>query len=121
MICYSGPLQHIVQEILEVLNERGLLPFRFTKIGRWWHKEKEIDVVALNGAIKSTIFCECEWRDNVDAAEIIKDLRGKAGFVPVESEKEYYMVFAKSFRRRVGEEDVILYDLEDMERLFVAQ
>ena len=111
----------IVQEILEVLNERELLPFRFTKIGRWWHKEKEIDVVALNGEIKSTIFCECKWRGNVDAPKIVRDLRRKAGFVPVESEKEYYMVFAKSFGKRIEEEDVILYDLEDMERLLMAQ
>jgi AAA+ ATPase superfamily predicted ATPase len=110
----------IVQEILEVLNERELLPFRFTKIGRWWHKEKEIDVVALNEKNKDVIFCECKWRDNVSAPKIIRDLRGKAGFVPVESEKEYYIVFAKSFRKRMEEEDVILYDLEDMERLLMV-
>ncbi|RZN33531.1 MAG: ATP-binding protein [Methanosarcinales archaeon] len=113
--------ENIVQEVLEVLNERELLPFRFTRIGKWWHKEQEIDVVALNEEIKSTIFCECKWRDNVDAPEIIRDLRGKAEFVPVEIENAYYMVFAKSFRRRVEDEDVTLYDLEDMKRLFVAQ
>ena len=123
-MCWAFPGKHfeaIVQEILEVLNERELLPFRFTKIGRWWHKEKEIDVVALNGEIKRTIFCECKWRGNVDAPKIVRDLRRKAGFVPVESEKEYYMVFAKSFGKRIEEEDVILYDLEDMERLLMTQ
>lgn len=31
------------------------------------------------------------------------------------------MVFAKSFRKRTEEEDVILYDLKDMERLLMAQ
>ena len=70
--------------------------------------------------IKSTIFCECKWRDNVRAPEIIRDLREKSGFVPIGSEKEYYVVFAKSFRKMVGGEDVILHDLEDMKRLFVA-
>ena len=45
----------------------------------------------------------------------------KAGFVPVESENAYYMVFAKSFRRWVEDEDVTVYDLEDMKRLFMAQ
>ena len=110
----------IVQEILEVLNERELLPFRFTRVGKWWHKEEEIDVVALNEKIKSAIFCECKWSDNVNATKIIRKLREKAGFVPVESEKEYYMIFAKSFRKRTDEEDVILYDLEDMERLLMA-
>jgi AAA+ ATPase superfamily predicted ATPase len=113
--------ENIVQDILEVLNERELLPFRFTKIGKWWHKEKEIDVVALNEKNKDVIFCECKWRDNVNAPEIIRNLREKAGFVPVGSEKEYYMVFAKSFRKRTEEEDVILYDIEDMKRLLMAQ
>ena len=111
----------IVQEILGVLNERELLPFQFTRVGKWWHKEEEIDVVALNEKIKSTIFCECKWSDNVNVSKIIRKLREKAGFVPVESEKEYYMIFAKSFRKRTDEEDVILYDLEDMERLLMAQ
>jgi AAA+ ATPase superfamily predicted ATPase len=27
------------------------LPFLFTKLGRWWHKDKEIDLVALNEEI----------------------------------------------------------------------
>jgi hypothetical protein len=110
----------IVQEILEVLNERELLPFRFTRVGKWWHKEEEIDVVALNEKIKSAIFCECKWSDNVNATKIIRNLREKARSVPVESEKEYYMIFAKSFQKRTDEEDVILYDLEDMERLLMA-
>nr|QNO47619.1 hypothetical protein PGBELJNO_00017 [Methanosarcinales archaeon ANME-2c ERB4] len=111
----------IVQEILEVLNERELLPFQFTQVGKWWHKEEEIDVVALNEKIKSIIFCECKWSDNVNATKIIRKLREKAGFVPVESEKEYYMIFAKSFRKRTDEEDVIMYDLEDMERQLMTQ
>lgn len=113
--------ENIVQDILEVLNERELLPFRFTKIGKWWHKEIEIDIVALNEKNKDVIFCECKWRDNVNAPEIIRNLREKAGFVPAGSEKEYYMVFAKSFRKRTEEEDVILYDIEDMKRLLMAQ
>jgi AAA+ ATPase superfamily predicted ATPase len=31
-----------------LLLNRDRLPFTFTKLGRWWHKDKEIDVVALN-------------------------------------------------------------------------
>jgi AAA+ ATPase superfamily predicted ATPase len=27
------------------------LPFLFTKLGRWWHKDKEIDLVPLNEEI----------------------------------------------------------------------
>lgn len=112
--------ENIVQEVLEVLNEQELLPFRFTRIGKWWHKEKEIDVVALNEKNKNAIFCECKWSDNVSAHEILKDLKEKAEFVPLEREKEYYIIFAKSFRKRIKEENVILYDLKDMERLLMV-
>ncbi len=38
----------IAKEFLIELNKAGRLPFRFTKIGRWWRKGEEIDLVALN-------------------------------------------------------------------------
>jgi len=27
---------------------KGLLPFKFSNIGTWWEKDKEIDIVAFN-------------------------------------------------------------------------
>ena len=37
-------------------------PVDFTKIGRWWHKGEEIDLVALNDASKEVLFIECKWK-----------------------------------------------------------
>jgi len=108
----------IVQEILEVLNDKKLLPMQFTRIGKWWHKEQEIDVVALNDKTKEIMFCECKWSDNINAHEILRNLKEKAGFVPFEREKEYYVVIARSFKKKeIRGENVILFDLKDMERL----
>ena len=39
--------------------QRDTLPFTFTKIGRWWHKDKEIVVVALDEESKEIGFFEC--------------------------------------------------------------
>lgn len=33
-----------------------LLPFGFEKIGKWWHKGEETDIVAVNGKRKQIAF-----------------------------------------------------------------
>lgn len=104
----------VVMEIFEILNERKQLPLQFGKIGRWWHKDKEIDIVALNEKKGETLFCECKWSDNVDAHEILEKLKEKAKFVVFAREKEYYAVVAKSFKKKIKEENVVLYDIKDL-------
>ena len=42
-------------------------PINFTRIGKWWHKDKEIDVAALNEKTKEILFGE--WKDGVDGKE----------------------------------------------------
>lgn len=88
----------------------------FTKIGKWWHKDKEIDIVALNEQKKEILFAECKWRDKVDARKILEELKDKARFVEWRnnSRKEHYAVFAKSFREKIREKDVSCFDLKDM-------
>jgi AAA+ ATPase superfamily predicted ATPase len=109
----------IVQDILEVLNNKKHLPFQFTRIQKWWHKEKEIDVVALNDKTKEVMFCECKWSDNVNGYRIIQDLKKKAKFVPFKGDKEYYAVFARSFKKKIKEDNVFLFDINDMEQLLM--
>ncbi len=90
----------------------------FTRIGRWWHKGEEIDIVALNDQTKDILFGECKWQDNVDAGRILHDLKEKAKFVQWNNDdrKEHYAIFAKSFKKRIKEPDVMLFDLNDLER-----
>jgi hypothetical protein len=40
--------EDIAGELLLELNKSGRLPFSFSKLGRWWYREEEIDLVALN-------------------------------------------------------------------------
>ena len=109
----------ISQEILEIFNDKGILPFRFTKIGKWWHKEQEIDIVALNEGTKEVMFCECKWSDNVNAHALLKDLQEKAKLVPYKGVKEYYVLFARSFKKKIKDDNVILFDLGDLEQLLM--
>ncbi len=94
----------------------------FNKVGKWWHKDKEIDIVALHEEKKKIFFGECKWKDKVNALEIIRELKEKAEFVDWNKEKrtEVFAVFAKSFSKRVSEFKGIkvhCFDLRDIEKL----
>jgi len=58
-------------------------PFRFLRIGRWWHRDKEIDLVALNEETKEIAFFEVKWRDLKleEARRILSELKEKAEYV----------------------------------------
>lgn len=105
---------HIFEDICkEWLWKQNL--FNYDKIGRWWDKREEIDIIALNEKEKRILFAECKWQDNVDADKIIGELKRKASLVEWNgSRKESYALFAKSFRKKVSEENTYLFDLTDL-------
>lgn len=90
----------------------------FPKIGRWWHKDKEIDIVALNENTKQILFCECKWQGRVNAKKILAELKEKSQYVQWNNDKrkEHYAIFAKSFREKIKEPNLFLYDLKDLQK-----
>ncbi len=62
----------------------SLLP-GIRQVGRWWYKEEEIDLVAIND-LQQTIFIECKWKSlsEKDAMRILHDLQNKAEVFQVE-------------------------------------
>lgn len=103
-------------------------PFKFERIGRQWGKFRgqtgkntyEIDIVALNESTKQILFCECKWQDKADARAILAKLKEKVQHVQWHNEKrkEHYVIFARSFKERIKEPNLMLFDLKDMERIF---
>ncbi|MFT4304691.1 MAG: ATP-binding protein [Candidatus Woesearchaeota archaeon] len=97
----------------------------FNKIGKQWGKfdgtkgknTYEIDIVALND--KEILFCECKYKDNVDAERIYNELKEKSKLVKWNNEKriEHYAIFAKSFKRKFKEKNLYIYDLKDIEKM----
>jgi AAA+ ATPase superfamily predicted ATPase len=55
----------------------------FSKIGKWWHKDKEIDLVALNKETKELAFFVVKWADlsHKKALDILEKLKEKSKFV----------------------------------------
>lgn len=105
--------------IFEEMKLKRILPFNFSEIRKWWHKEREIDIVALNDDTNEILFCECKWQDDVNAGKILFELKEKSKYVKWhdDNRKESFAIFAKSFREKVKEPGLILFDLKDMEKL----
>jgi len=119
---YLGTVfEKVAAEALTELIKQKKAP-ELTKIGRWWHKDKEIDIVALNDNTKEILFCECKWKNKVNAEKVLAELKEKAQHVQWNNQKrkEHYAIFAKSFKKKIGpkEKNVHLYNLKGLEKAF---
>ncbi|NJE10625.1 ATP-binding protein [Thermococcus sp. MAR1] len=98
-----------------------LTSFRFTKLGRWWRKGEEIDIVSLNEMEKRALLIEVKWKElsEREARGILKDLERKAGLVGLEGWEKSYGLVAKSLegKEELRAEGWLLWDLEDFDGL----
>lgn len=97
----------------------NLKDIKFTKLGRWWHKDKEIDLIALDDDAKNIFFFECKWKylkENA-ARNIIEELKAKSKFVEWNngSRKERFGLIAKHIdgKNRLKAEGFLIFDLDD--------
>jgi AAA+ ATPase superfamily predicted ATPase len=113
--------EKICQQAFIEMIKRGKLSY--DKVGKWWHKDAEIDLVAVNNEKKEILFAECKWQDNVAASQLLARLREKAADVRWNNEqrKEKFAIFAKSFKeKKTNQENVLLFDLHDIAGLMEA-
>ena len=91
-----------------------IYPMEFNRLGRWWHKGEEIDLVALNEKENRILFGECKWSRNKVGVDALKDLEKKAKEVEWRNKKreESFVLFSKSgFREELRREDSERQDL----------
>jgi AAA+ ATPase superfamily predicted ATPase len=111
--------EEVARQFLIELNKTSRLPFRFTKIGRWWHKGEEIDLVALNEKERKALFVEVKWKElrEREARGILKDLMRKSVLLGLDSWERDYGLIARRVAGKEGlnEEGFLVWDLEDFE------
>ncbi|NTV41217.1 MAG: ATP-binding protein [Candidatus Moranbacteria bacterium] len=75
--------------------EKKLFPIE--RVGKWWEKEKEIDVVALSEKENTIAFGECKWSSKQVGTNILRELESKAKFVQwgKGKRKEFFVLFSK--------------------------
>lgn len=112
--------ERVARRFLAGLNFKGILPFRCSTMGRWWHKGEEIDLVGTDEKAGKILFVECEWRDlTAKRAEgILAELEEKAAAVDWlrGRRSEFYGVIAKGIegKERFREDGFLVYDLQDI-------
>lgn len=94
----------------------------FNRVGRWWNKDTEIDIVAYDSGGNDILFGECKYSKNLKGIDVLADLKVKAKGVEWNkgTRKEYYVIFSKSgFTRELiekaeKEKNIVLVDKLDI-------
>lgn len=89
----SHAFENICISYLRRCNKHNMLPFRFSRIGRWWNKTDEIDIIAADAHGKKMLVGECKYKNTPTDKRIIQELIDK----PYPSADEtHFMLFSKS-------------------------
>lgn len=107
---------------------RELISIKYSRfiVGRWWYKDDEIDIVALNENENTILFGECKWSKKKIDTSLLFDLENKKEKVRWKNKKrkEIFILFSKSgFTKELHNvvnkrKDVFLYDLDDIFKSF---
>lgn len=91
--------------------------FSFDKVGRWWDRNEEIDLIAMNEKENKILFSEVKWSNKPVGVNILEDLKRKAKLVDWGrgKRKEYYCLFSKSgfteaMKKLAREENILLFE-----------
>jgi AAA+ ATPase superfamily predicted ATPase len=104
----------------QLLYRKNLLPFTVTKIGKWWHKNKEIDLVVANEKDKKIAFFEVKWSTlgEEEVSRITKKLKEVSKEVDWFNDKrtEYFGVIAKEVesKEKLKKEGYFVFDFKDL-------
>ncbi|ASJ13531.1 hypothetical protein A3L14_06615 [Thermococcus thioreducens] len=106
---------------MEFSRGRKVFFHTFTKIGRWWNKNEEIDLLAINEREKKALFVEVKWKElgEREARGILRDLERKAELVGLDEWGKHYGLVAKGVdgKELLREDGWLVWNLEDFERL----
>ncbi|TYQ12853.1 UNVERIFIED_CONTAM: hypothetical protein Cloal_3891 [Acetivibrio alkalicellulosi] len=91
----SSEFENIAISKLRELGKNKLLPIRPVKIGRWWHKDNEIDIVA-HDINNNYIFGECKWKKEKTNLNTIDQLKLKSTNIGEKINSLSYVLFSKS-------------------------
>ena len=115
---YLGRIfEKVSEEFLELNTD--MLPFRFNRKGRWWFRDKEIDIVALNENTREIPFVECKWNslNQNDVKHILGLLKEKSGHLKWNNDNriEHFGIIAKKIQDKetFRAQGFVAFDLDD--------
>jgi len=107
--------EDIAKEHLQLLKREKKI--HYTRIGKWWHKDVEIDLVALDDENKTAYFIECKFSKKPVGRKYLEKLREKSSKTPWKKWGKKYIVYT-IIEPSMNLSSVEIYTLEDVERDF---
>jgi AAA+ ATPase superfamily predicted ATPase len=99
----------------------GKWSFLPERIGSWWSREAELDILALHQTGKKALVGECKWSVNLVGTNILEDLKRRAGVMAQENgiENIQYVLFSRkgftnALKEQAAREEVGLFTVEDL-------
>jgi len=91
-------LGEMFERFIESLVTEGILDLGVGGVSRWWHKEREIDLVGSGN--DHAIFIEVKWSDlgKKEARRILDDLRQKIDHTGLKKEKNYLGLICRNVK-----------------------
>lgn len=115
-VLLEGNFEDAAKEIVEKSSEHF---FPISRIGRWWDRNEEIDVIGMNEDERKILFGEVKWSNKQVGVNIYLDLKRKAQLVDWHPGKrqEFFSLFSKSgftpgMREFARKENVLLFHNE---------
>jgi AAA+ ATPase superfamily predicted ATPase len=94
----SLAFEDCVRDWLWHMHDQGQLPFELHRLGSWWDKRTEIDIVGLNNTTHDILFGECKWSQSPVGLDVLKGLYSKAHQVPWhrDERREWFVIATRS-------------------------
>jgi len=111
-------------QLLSKLNFADYLPFKAARIGAWWSRTEEIDVVAISDDSAQVLAAECKWTRKSVGINILNELKAKTQIltkqIPV-GQIHYALFsrsgFTKALQSVAEAEGILLFTLEDFKKI----
>lgn len=95
----SKVYENLILELVPTLYSHGIITTKPIDIGKWWHKDIEIDCIVREPGI-STTFIEVKWSNTSfsEARRILKELEQKSTKTGLTSPKNYYLLVVRNIQ-----------------------
>jgi len=107
---FSVRFEELAREFLVIKR-----PVEFEKIGRWWYKGEEIDIVVIEG--RTAYLIEVKWKDlsRKDAGRVLKALERKSKLVRFDGTFKLGLIARKvEGKEELRRRGYTIWDLEDI-------
>jgi len=90
--------EEAAREYVAQLARRGDLFFLPDRVGKWWDRQTEVDVIAISDSERSLLAGECKWSVNPVGTNILDDLKRKVRRLNTDGKwrQVHYVLFARA-------------------------